>query len=85
MPMNWHSALLVKARLISYLIVAITSVVLFWLHVIPGLWLLPIIFLWGLLSYMERCPICSKPYLLQRGKSILKLGKVCENCGAAIE
>jgi uncharacterized protein (DUF983 family) len=70
--------------MLIYMAATIIAVVLFWLNQLPSPVMLGIIMLSGLLSYLERCPNCRTSYLMQEGKSILKLGTTCENCGAPI-
>lgn len=82
--MNWHSRGYVQARLICYSITLVLAVILGWLHIIPVALSAAMVFFSGLLAYAERCPACSKPYLLQRGKSVFGLGKTCGNCGTPI-
>jgi transposase-like protein len=67
--------------MILYLLAAVAGVVLQWTHVIGAVWMLLAIMVFGFLEYFERCPRCGHSYLMQKGKSILKLGEGCANCG----
>ena len=75
---------MMKVRMFGYIVLGLSGVVLNWLTAINGVLMVGLIILSGLLLYLERCPICSKPYLLQRGKSLFHLGGKCENCGTPI-
>jgi hypothetical protein len=83
--MNWHSRALVQMRLIGYSAALVLSIILGWLHLIPVVMAAVGVFFSGMFAYMERCPNCSHPYLLQRGKGVLNLGKTCGNCGVPIK
>lgn len=76
---------LIKLRMLSYLFAAMLCAVLSWANIIPYVISIAIIVFMGCLIFSERCPKCSTSYLMQKGKSVLKLGSKCENCGAPID
>ena len=75
---------MVRTRIIIYIAIQIAVMILFWCHVVSGLILLPVIFVGGALSYLERCPRCKTPYLIQ-GKGVLGIKGACSVCGFPIK
>ena len=78
-------ALRARSKMLICIGAYVISMFMFWDKILPGSVMLAATLSCGIyLYFFVRCPNCRSPYLLQKGKSVLKLGETCSVCGEPV-